>query len=125
MTLEYLSQWPHIQSGYAKNSSDESEIERILALMTLEEKVAQMIQPEMFELTPEDAGKFKFGSALNGAGIWPGGQRHAKVADWVNTVNAYWQAVNRAFAGRPFRIPFMWASDARPQQRLRRHDFSA
>jgi len=112
MTLEYLSQWPHIQSGYAKNSSDESEIERILALMTLEEKVAQMIQPEMFELTPEDAGKFKFGSALNGAGIWPGGQRHAKVADWVNTVNAYWQAVNRAFSGRPFRIPFMWASDA-------------
>ena len=64
-------------------------MESVLGQMTLEEKLGQMIQPELGQLTAEDVTKFKIGSALNGAGIWPGGDRHASVAAWVETVDAF------------------------------------
>ncbi|GGL06001.1 beta-glucosidase [Sphaerisporangium melleum] len=110
--LPYFPQWPRVRSAFPRDPGMEERIEGILAQMTLEEKLGQMIQPELAELTAEDARTYKIGSALNGAGIWPGGDRHAGVKSWVETVDAYWEAVEEAWRDRPFRIPFMWATDA-------------
>lgn len=90
----------------------EERVAGLVSRMTLEEKVGQMVQPELAELTVDDVREYKIGSALNGAGIWPGGRRHATEQDWVDTVDAFWQAARDAYAGRGFHVPFAWATDA-------------
>lgn len=110
--LPYHSAWPAIPGAARKDPEVEERIGRIVAQMTLSEKVGQIIQPELKEVTPEEAEHYKFGSALNGAGVFPGGNRHASAAEWVATTDAFWNAAERAYADRPFRIPFMWATDA-------------
>jgi beta-glucosidase len=109
--LSYLADWPKI-GAVKKIPQEDISVLRILRQMTLEEKIAQMIQPEMQQLTPEEAGLYKFGSALNGAGVWPGRNKYTTAAEWARTVDAYWTAVEDAYCRRPFRIPFMWAVDA-------------
>lgn len=110
--LEYLSEWPAVGGATRPDPALEERVEALLGQMTLEEKVGQMIQPELAELTPEDVTRYKIGSALNGAGIWPDGNRHATRQQWIETVDAYWQAAEDAYAGRGFRVPFLWATDA-------------
>ena len=110
--LVHHADWPAVQSAVPLDPSVEARIEDILGRMTLEEKLGQMIQPELAELTPEDVRAFGIGSALNGAGIWPGGNRRATPGDWVKTVDTFWEAAESAYEGRGFRIPFMWATDA-------------
>jgi beta-glucosidase len=110
--LPYRTDWPAIRSAIPRSSETEERIGRIVAQMTLAEKVGQMVQPELKEVTPDEAAEYKFGSALNGAGVFPQGNRHASAAQWVATTDAFWAAAERAYADRPFRIPFMWATDA-------------
>lgn len=110
--LRPLDAWPRLTSAIPGDPEVERRVAEILGQLTLEEKVGQMIQPELAELTCEDVREYKIGSALNGAGIWPGGKRHASVADWVDTVDRFWAAAEEAWRDRPFRIPFMWATDA-------------
>lgn len=110
--LRPLTHWPRLTSAIKPDPEVEHRVAEILGQLTLEEKVGQMIQPELAELTPKDVREFRIGSALNGAGIWPGGKRHASVADWVDTVDAFWEAAEEGWQDRPFRIPFMWATDA-------------
>ncbi|KZN47031.1 hypothetical protein N482_02105 [Pseudoalteromonas luteoviolacea NCIMB 1942] len=47
--------------------------------MTTEQKVAQMIQPEIRDITVEDMRKYVFGSYLNGDGAFPNGDKRASV----------------------------------------------
>jgi beta-glucosidase len=110
--LNYLPDWPAIRSEIAPDDAMEERIRDLVARLTLEEKVGQMIQPELAELTPDDVYEYKIGSALNGAGIWPGGNRRASVADWIETVDTFWAAAEKAYQDRGFRIPFVWATDA-------------
>jgi beta-glucosidase len=112
MSLAYFPKWPRITSEAGFDAALEQRVRGLVAQLTLEEKVGQMIQPELAQLTPEDVTAYKIGSALNGAGIWPQGKRWATVADWVDTVDTFWVAAEEAYKERPFRIPFAWATDA-------------
>ena len=110
--LEYLSDWPGVKSDISHDKAVEAAVGDILAQMTAEEKIGQMIQPDLVELTVDDVRDYRIGSALNGAGRWPGGDRRAGAGDWAATVGAFWEASEEAYRDRPFRVPFMWASDA-------------
>ncbi|MGR5542817.1 hypothetical protein ACPV5V_30140, partial [Vibrio campbellii] len=68
-------------SKIQKNSEIEKKIEDILSQMTLEEKVGQMVQPEIREITVEELKAYKIGSVLNGGGAWPDGNRYATAQD--------------------------------------------
>lgn len=46
--------WPAIKSAVKKDPAVETRIDGLLARMTLEEKIGQLIQPEIKHLTPED-----------------------------------------------------------------------
>ncbi|WP_051709993.1 glycoside hydrolase family 3 protein [Streptomyces sp. NRRL S-350] len=110
--LAPLTAWPRVASAIAPDPLVEQQVASILAQLTLEEKVGQLVQPELAQLTAEDIREYKIGSALNGAGIWPHGRRHATVRDWVELVDHFWTAAEQTWQDRPFRIPFMWATDA-------------
>lgn len=110
--VPYFSDWPAIRSAIQKDEAIERQIVEILAQMTLEEKVGQMIQPDLREVTPEEAKTYKLGSLLNGGGGWPDDNKYATAEDWAKESDKYWLALEEAYADRGFNIPFMWATDA-------------
>ena len=108
----YHKTWPKLNSEIKQDPYIELRIKDIVSKMTLGEKVGQMIMPELKQITPEEAQYYKIGSILNGGGSWPNNNKYASSMDWVELADKYWLALDKAYSGRGFRIPFMWATDA-------------
>ncbi|MFF3442964.1 glycoside hydrolase family 3 N-terminal domain-containing protein [Streptosporangium sp. NPDC002721] len=106
--LPTLSEWPKVRSSIERDRSDEKRVARILAGMTLAEKVGQMTQPEIAAITPAEVGQYFIGSVLNGGGSWPGRDKHATQKAWLDLADAYW---NASVATRA-KIPVIWGIDA-------------
>ncbi|GAA4757371.1 exo 1,3/1,4-beta-D-glucan glucohydrolase [Sphingomonas daechungensis] len=103
--------WPNVHSRVALNPAQEARIDKILAKMTVEEKVAQIVQPDISSVTPADMRKYKFGSILAGGNSAPGGNEKAPAAEWLKLSDSFWNAGNSAaWAGE--KIPVMWGVDA-------------
>jgi beta-glucosidase len=103
--------WPKAQSPLKADPALEQKINQLLGKMTAEEKVGQLIQPEIKHLTPEDVRKFHIGSVLNGGGSVPQGIKQHKASDWVKMADAYYQASMDASDGFAA-IPIAWGTDA-------------
>ncbi|MEC7470243.1 MAG: glycoside hydrolase family 3 protein, partial [Pseudomonadota bacterium] len=69
--------WPSIQSPIAKSDEVEKKVSEMLATMTVKQKVAQIVQPEIRDVTVEDMREYGFGSYLNGGGSFPNNNKHA------------------------------------------------
>ena len=83
----------------------------IVDQMSIEQKVAQMIQPEIRDITVEDMRRYGFGSYLNGGGAFPNNNKHATPADWIQLAEDMYQAsVDDSLDGSS--IPTMWGTDA-------------
>ena len=63
-------EWPHVTSAVAPDPKIEARIAELLSKLTLEQKVAQMVQPDIRWASPDDVRKYKVGSILNGGGAW-------------------------------------------------------
>ena len=111
-SLPYFQEWPKIKSAIPTRDYMEERVADIVSQMTLGEKVGQMIMPEYRQITPKEAKQYKIGSVLNGGGGWPNEDKHASALEWALQSDKYWIALNDAYAGRGFRIPFLWATDA-------------
>lgn len=83
----------------------------ILARMTLEEKVGQVIQADIASVTPEDVRQYHLGGVLNGGNSAPGGGKTADPAEWIALADAYWEASTDTSGGRAG-IPIIWGTDA-------------
>ncbi|MBT6182203.1 MAG: glycoside hydrolase family 3 protein, partial [Halieaceae bacterium] len=79
--------------------------------MTLEQKVAQMIQGEIRDVTPQDVFEYGLGSVLNGGGAFPQENKYASVQDWVELADAYYSASVDTRGGGSG-IPIIWGTDA-------------
>jgi beta-glucosidase len=103
--------WPKLSLAVKKDPAIEAKIADFLQRMTLEQKVAQMIQPEIRDITVEDMRQYGFGSYLNGGGAFPNGDKHATPNDWVALAEKMYQAsVDTSIDG--IAIPTMWGTDA-------------
>ncbi|MBG0817867.1 exo 1,3/1,4-beta-D-glucan glucohydrolase [Planomonospora sp. ID82291] len=107
-SLPALADWPKIDSRIKRNPLDERRIAKIVAGMTLAEKVGQMTQPEIAAITPEEVKQYAIGSVLNGGGSWPGRDKHAAPKAWLDLADAYWEAS----AATRTKIPVIWGIDA-------------
>jgi len=67
----------------------EHQISELLAKMTLDQKIGQLLQPERQFITPEEVKKYHIGSVLSGGGSVPGDN---KPEDWIKMNDAYWAA---------------------------------
>ena len=86
-------------------------VDEVMASMTLEQKIGQMIQGEIKHVTPEDVRKYGLGSVLNGGGSFPDKNRHATLEDWQQLADAYYRAsVDTSGGGAG--IPLTWGTDA-------------
>ena len=110
--VPYYDRWPEVKSSFPQDPQTEAFVDSIVAQMTPEEKVGQMIQPDIRQVTPAECEQFKLGSVLNGGGGWVNEDKHAPVDAWLARADEYWFALERAYEGRPFRVPYMWGTDA-------------
>jgi beta-glucosidase len=102
--------WPVAKSPVGLDATTEKRITEMLAQMSVEEKVGQVIQPEWKAIKPEEVTQYHIGSIENGGGAVPGGNKHATVRDWVDLIEPYYQA--SIVPGQKVTIPLIWASDA-------------
>ncbi|MFD2166632.1 exo 1,3/1,4-beta-D-glucan glucohydrolase [Thalassotalea euphylliae] len=103
--------WPTLDIAVKKDEKIEASVESLLAKMTLEQKVAQMIQPEIRDITVEDMRKYGFGSYLNGGGSFPSNNKQSTPQDWIQLAEDMYQAsIDDSLDGSS--IPTMWGTDA-------------
>ena len=106
-----LAIWPQIDSSVKKDVKTEATVAKLLNNMSLEQKVAQMIQPEIGDISVEDMRKYGFGSYLNGGGSFPGRNKHATAGEWIELAESMYQAsIDDSQDGSS--IPTMWGTDA-------------
>ena len=103
--------WPTVPQALPVDDALEHKVSSLLAEMTLEQKVAQMIQPEIRDITVEDMRKYGFGSYLNGGGSFPNDNKQATPQDWIKLAEDMYQAsIDSSIDGSA--IPTMWGTDA-------------
>ncbi len=109
--VDSTSLWAHVNSVIPKDDKVEQKVDAILAKMTIEQKVAQTIQPEIKSISVEDMRRYGFGSYLNGGGSFPNGNKHATPKEWIDLADAMYQAsIDASLDGST--IPTMWGTDA-------------
>ena len=104
-----LALWPS-RAKPALDATLESNITALLETMTVEQKVGQIIQPEIRHVSPEDTRDFFLGSVLNGGGSFPQQNKHASLQDWLNLADGFYQGSMQVKAAT--KIPAMWGTDA-------------
>lgn len=102
--------WPTLQSPSPRDAAMEARIARIVAGMTLEQKVGQMTQADIRSITPDEVRRYYVGSILNGGGAWPGMKKDAPVTAWTALSDAYYRA--SMSTDMKVQIPVIWGTDA-------------
>ncbi len=104
------SAWPTSRSPAAiTDPHTEAFVSALLARMTLEEKVGQVIQADIGSITPADLARYPIGSILAGGNSAPGGDERANPMAWVQLARDF----RAAAAARPgARVPLMFGIDA-------------
>lgn len=103
--------WPKIVSPVPKDPAVEQKIVDILAQMSLEEKVGQIMQTEIQFTTPQDIKDYHLGSVLNGGGSFPNKNKQAKPDEWLAMADSFYDASMDTSDGK-IAIPIIWGSDA-------------
>lgn len=93
-------------------SAEDAAVADLLSRMSLERKIAQLIQPQINSFTVEDMARYRFGSYLNGGNGGPNGNEFAPAADWLALADAMYDASVRPLPGGEPAIPTMWGTDA-------------
>ena len=103
--------WPKQSSPIARDPQQEQQIAELLAKMTLEEKVGQVIQADIASVTPQDVKDYHLGSVLNGGNSAPNNNNHSPAIDWLTLADKFWLASTDTSDGG-VGIPALWGIDA-------------
>jgi beta-glucosidase len=96
----------------ATDTSEDARIADLISRMSVERKVAQLIQPQINSFTAEDMRRYRFGSYLNGGNGGPYGNEYAEASEWLKLADEmYLASVEPMPSGEPV-IPTMWGTDA-------------
>ncbi|RGP41967.1 Beta-glucosidase [Altererythrobacter insulae] len=90
----------------------EAQIADIVSRMSLERKVAQLIQPQINSFTAQDMERYRFGSYLNGGNGGPYGDEFAPASEWLRLADEMYEASVKPLPGGEPAIPVMWGTDA-------------
>ena len=101
--------WPAAASPAAITDPEtEAAISGVLARMTVEQKVGQLIQADIGAITPANLARYPLGSILAGGNSGPYGNERADAATWKRLVDEFRLVSREAGAG----IPILFGVDA-------------
>ncbi|WP_368565354.1 exo 1,3/1,4-beta-D-glucan glucohydrolase [Pseudoxanthomonas sp. UTMC 1351] len=105
------SPWPSVAWPVPEDPAIEKRIDELLAKMTVEEKVGQIVQGDIASLTPEDVRKYRLGSVLAGGNSDPDGRYDATPAEWLALADAFYDAsMDTSTGGKA--VPIIFGIDA-------------
>ncbi|PXA99471.1 1,4-beta-D-glucan glucohydrolase [Nostoc sp. 3335mG] len=112
-TVANPDKWPAAASQGLVDPATEKRIDDLIAKMTLEQKVGQMIQGDISTVKPEDLRSYPLGSILAGGNSPPLGapDDRSYQKDWVATARAFRAVAMEQRAGN-LRIPLIFGVDA-------------
>lgn len=102
---------PTASEPVAANAS-EAQIADLVSRMSLERKIAQLIQPQINSFTAEDMERYRFGSYLNGGNGGPYGDEFAHPSEWLRHADEMYDASVKPLPNGEPAIPTMWGTDA-------------
>ncbi|MEL7311711.1 MAG: glycoside hydrolase family 3 N-terminal domain-containing protein [Pseudomonadota bacterium] len=102
--------WPTLSSTRTLDPEIERRIDEILANLTVEEKVGQLIQADINSITPADLLDYPLGSILNGGNSAPEGNVRIDATAWLALADEFYEAANQRSGGTY--IPLIWGTDA-------------
>lgn len=102
---------PTASEPVAANAS-EAQIADLVSRMSLERKIAQLIQPQINSFTAEDMERYRFGSYLNGGNGGPYGDEFAHASEWLRHADEMYDASVKPLPNGEPAIPTMWGTDA-------------
>ena len=91
-TLINPGDWPELAPVMNRDKKIEDRIADLLARMTLEEKVGQIIQADISAVTPDQVREYNLGAVLNGGGSAPGGDNRTTPDKWLALADEFWDA---------------------------------
>lgn len=106
--VAHPDRWPaaHSPAGIT-DPATERMIDRIIAGMSLERKVGQVIQADISTITPDDLSTYPLGSILAGGNSGPNGNERSSAAEWHKLVEQF-----RAASIRSGGVPILFGVDA-------------
>jgi beta-glucosidase len=87
-------------------------VAQLLAHMTLDEKIGQMIQADIASISPAELRTYKLGSILAGGNAAPGDNVRATPQAWLDLTDSYYRASLAATSGVHPSIPILFGIDA-------------
>lgn len=103
--------WPTLQSPISYAEEDKAFVANLVARMSTEQKVGQLMQAEIQTITPAEARQYHIGSILNGGGSVPNRQAAATARDWAVFAQSFYDATATSENGE-VAIPVLWGTDA-------------
>ena len=104
--------WPQAKSIGLVDPRTEAFVSQLMAKMTLEEKVGQMVQADIASIRPEDLRDYPLGSILAGGSSPPlGAPDRSPAGPWLATARAFNAVANEPHPGRTH-IPLLFGIDA-------------
>ena len=103
--------WPRVKPALNPDPAIESRIKTLLATMSVEDKVGQLIQADITAITPDDLKTYHLGSVLAGGNSGPYGDEFASPAKWRRLVEAFHHAALQPSPGHTL-VPLMFGVDA-------------
>jgi len=108
----FAEAWPAGRPGILIRDDVERRVAELLARMTLEEKVGQMVQANIGSIDPEDLRKYHLGSILAGGDAAPSGNVRATPGEWLALTDRYARAAVADGGPRHAPIPLLFGIDA-------------
>lgn len=103
--------WPEVTWPLAADPALEKRITDLMAGMTVEDKVGQLVQGDIASVTPDDVRRYRLGSILAGGNSDPGGRYDASPAEWLALADAFYDAsMDTSKGGKA--IPLLFGIDA-------------
>jgi beta-glucosidase len=103
--------WPQPAWPFSADAALEQRVDALLATMTVEEKVGQIVQGDITTITPDDLRTYRLGSILAGGNSDPNNKYDAAPSEWLALADAFWEASMDTSAGGKA-IPVIFGIDA-------------
>src|SRR5260221_12283612 len=84
--------WPDAAPGAHATDQADHFVDRLLPLLSLEEKVGQMIQADIASISPAELRQYKLGSILAGGNAAPGNELRTMPQAWLDLTDAFFLA---------------------------------
>lgn len=105
------AQWPRATWPLPTDSALEQRVAALMAKMTVEQKVGQLIQADLLSVTPDDVRKYHLGAILAGGNSKPDARPLADAAQWKAAADAFSRAAMDTSDGG-VAIPLLFGVDA-------------